>query len=69
MISQIKGKLSYKGIGCAIIDVSGVGYKIHTTLDEVIDMKEGDDVNFWTHLVVKENALDIYGFRNMENLD
>ena len=49
--------------------MSGVGYKIHTTLDEVTDMKEGDDINFWTHLVVKENALDIYGFRNMENLD
>jgi len=69
MISQIKGKLSYKGAGCAIIDVSGVGYKIHTALDEVVDMKEGDDVSFWTHLVVKENALDIYGFRNMENLE
>lgn len=69
MISQIKGKLSYKGTGCAIVDVSGVGYKIHTTLDEVADMKEGDDVNFWTHLVVRENALDIYGFRNMKNLD
>lgn len=69
MISQIKGKLSYKGTGCAIVDVSGVGYKIHTTFDEVADMKEGDDINFWTHLVVRENALDIYGFRDMKNLE
>jgi len=69
MISQIKGKLSYKGTGCAIVDVSGVGYKVHTTLDEVADLKEGDIVNFWTHLVVRENALDIYGFKNIEDLD
>jgi len=69
MISQIEGKLSYKGAGCAVVDVSGVGYKIHTTFDEVADLKEGDIVNFWTHLVVRENALDIYGFRDMKNLD
>jgi len=69
MISQIKGKLSYKGTGCAIVDVSGVGYKVHTTLDEVADLKEGDNVVFWTHLVVRENALDIYGFKNIEDLD
>lgn len=51
----------------AVIDVSGVGYLVHTNrrLDQ---LTLGETVFFHTYLAVRENALDLYGFATRDEL-
>lgn len=51
------------------LDVGGVGYKIFATEGTLESLKTGEEANFWTHLVVREDALDLYGFFEKETLD
>ncbi len=64
MISHLKGAVLLKSDQFVVIDVSGVGYKVYlsiATLHE-ISKKQSGEVSLWTHLAVRENALDLYGF-------
>ncbi len=66
MISYLKGKIIEKDLKSVVLDVSGIGYKIYT---KTASLNKGKDTEFWTHLAVKENALDLYGFSKKEELD
>lgn len=66
MISHITGKVLLREIGYVVIDVNGIGYKINTGLTDL--GKEGDEVSIWTHLAVREDAMDLYGFKTREEL-
>ena len=44
-----------------------MGYKEYTT-DEILGLKHSHETSFWTHLVVREDALDIYGFADKDAL-
>ncbi len=70
MISHITGEVLLKGDRFAIIDVSGVGYKVYISIETIrkISNKEGK-VNLWTYLSVRENALDLYGFIEHAEVD
>jgi len=70
MISHVTGKVLLKGNRFAIIDVSGVGYKVYISVEtmRMISGKEGE-VSLWTHLAVRENALDLYGFYNYAEIE
>lgn len=50
------------------MDVHGVGYKVYTTDEVLRTIKHTGETSFWTHLVVREDALDIYGFAEKEAL-
>ena len=53
-----------------ILNVGGVGYKITVTGDTLHALrKEKGAVAFLTHLAVRENALDLYGFMLQAELD
>lgn len=67
MIGMLKGKIIFCGEKYAILDVAGVGYKVYAlpfTIKAVAAKqgKKDEEAVFWTHLYVRENALDIYGF-------
>ena len=68
MIGHLKGTLIHQDLKSIILDVSGVGYKIHTNT-AVLNNKTGEVLEFWTYLAVRENALDLYGFEKKEELD
>lgn len=67
MIGHLTGKIIHTDLKSIILDVSGVGYKIHTNT-AILDKDTGKEVNFWTYLVVRETALDLYGFQTKEEL-
>lgn len=71
MIGQISGYLSYLSEKYAIVEAGGVGYKLFINQDVFKTLKgqEGAAFTFWTHLVVKEDALDLYGFITKGELD
>jgi len=70
MISHITGEILLKGDRFTIIDVSGVGYKVYISIDAMRKIgSKGEKVNLWTHLSVRENALDLYGFMDHAEVD
>ena len=70
MIGQITGNLSLKSDRFVIINAGGVGYKIYVTADTLNQLAKSDfEVSLWTHLVVKEDALDLYGFLEQRELE
>lgn len=74
MISKITGKITHSDINFVVIDVGGVGYKVFVceeTLDQIrkIGNETEKDINLWTHLAVRENSMDLYGFETKENLE
>lgn len=73
MISKLRGEVSYVGDKYIVLDVSGVGYRINLTasdLGKVIASGESEDeLVFWTHLSVREDAMELYGFFEKNDLD
>jgi Holliday junction DNA helicase RuvA len=70
MIAHVTGSLLEKRSGVAVIDVSGVGYRVFITATSAEKLpKEGEKVSLFTHLSVRETALDLFGFTTQEELE
>jgi Holliday junction DNA helicase RuvA len=69
MISRISGKIVDVGANNVVIDCQGVGYKLFITPTLAIQQKTGTEATFWTHLAVREDKMDLYGFTTKEELD
>ena len=68
MYYYIKGELVLKQDNFAVVDNSGVGYKIYTSGLSLDGISVGDDVTFYTYLYVREDIFDIYGFTKNDEL-
>jgi Holliday junction DNA helicase RuvA len=71
MISRLAGTLIALDLKAAVIDVGGVGYRVYVGGESIENLagKIGDSVSLFTYLAVRENSLDLYGFKNQETLD
>jgi len=77
MIGSIKGKIILKTEKFLIVETGGVGYKISVSTDtlskvDALRLRSGQKdtpVSFWIHTHVREDALDLYGFLNREELE
>ncbi|MBI4086700.1 Holliday junction branch migration protein RuvA [Candidatus Kaiserbacteria bacterium] len=68
MIRFIRGEVLDIGTFAVTVDVGGIGYLIHTPSTSG-GFAVGEPAAFHTHLAVRENALDLYGFLTTEELD
>ncbi|WP_080238681.1 Holliday junction branch migration protein RuvA [Spirosoma rigui] len=63
MIAYLDGVLSYKEPTYAIIDVHGIGYAVHISLQTYSTLPGGGDrVKLFTHHLFREDAQILYGF-------
>ena len=69
MIASIEGKILGKGERFVVLNLNGLGYKVFLSTDSLLKSKEGEEVKFWTHLHVREDAMDLYGFYDKEELN
>lgn len=69
MIGSLNGTITHKNARGAIVEVNGVGYLVNFMVEILAAFKIGDRVSILTYLAVKENALDLYGFLQKEELD
>lgn len=67
MYAYIEGKLSYTGDNFAVIDCGGVGYLVSTTPKVISSGTIGQTLRLYTHLVVKEDDMSLYGFETSED--
>ena len=64
MIGLLKGVIVEKQAPGLIIECHGVGYEVETPMSTFLDLPaEGRDVTLLTHLLVREDAQILYGFR------
>ena len=70
LINSINGILFSKSPTEAVLDVGGIRFKLHITVAtyEVLP-KKGNFVDILTHLNVKEDILDLYGFKDEDERD
>ena len=65
MIEQITGLIEKKGKSSLIISVNDISYKIKASLNCITGLpKIGKKTSLLTYLHVRENLLDLYGFKN-----
>lgn len=62
MISQLSGSVVGLGLDWVVVDVSGVGFKLACTPATVASLRLGEPSTLFTALVVREDALSLYGF-------
>lgn len=62
MIAFLKGKLVHRDPTFVMIDVNGVGYHVHISLQTYADIKEQENIRIFTHLAIREDAHVLYGF-------
>lgn len=70
MIYNLIGTLTYCDQNFAVVECGGVGFKCFTTLTTLREIgKVGNEVNLYTHLSVREDAMDLFGFASKEELE
>ncbi len=63
MIGRISGKLLERHPPHIIVDVHGVGYEIDVPMSTFYQLPaNGSDVTLYTHLIVREDAHQLFGF-------
>lgn len=62
--------MKMRGSRFLVIDAGGVGYKVFVLPETLRGVKKSDSaLQFWTHLHVRENTLDLYGFMEYPELE
>lgn len=70
MIYSLTGELTYIGDQFLVINCGGVGFKCFTSLSTASTAgRLGEQVRLFTYLSVKEDALDLYGFKTESELN
>ena len=62
MISQLTGRVADVHPTSVVLDVSGVGFLIACTPDTAASLSKAETATLFTHLVVREDALNLFGF-------
>src|SRR3989338_4923500 len=68
MIAKVSGKILLKTDKFVVVDVGGLGYKVGVSADTLAKIKQGD-ISLFTHLHVREDELDLYGFLDQSELE
>jgi Holliday junction DNA helicase RuvA len=68
MYEYLSGRVDYMGEDYAVIDITGLGYRVFTSQNTMKSLKLGEISKIFTHLIVKEDDLVLYGFSTRDEL-
>ena len=68
MIGYLEGTVQALRPSYVLLSAGGVGYKVATTRASLAELRQGQSAALWTHLAVREDSLDLYGFSDEEEL-
>jgi len=68
MYYYLNGILEFRDHNTCVIDCGGVGYKLTVSLltSETLSAKLGQKVKLYTHLAVREDGIELFGFGSNE---
>lgn len=62
MFYYVQGTVTHMAPGLAVVDCGGVGYACRTTTNTLSSLSRGKVAKLYTHLYVKEEIFELYGF-------
>ncbi len=68
MIGKLTGTIETTGQSPLIIDVHDVGYAVFVAAGELKKLKSGQKTTLYIHTHVRDDALDLFGFSQIEDL-
>lgn len=70
MYAYLKGTVAQKTADRIVVEVSGVGYNVYVSPGRIYDFPEcGEEVKVYTYTSVREDAINLYGFVTLEELE
>lgn len=69
MYEYIKGELKFIYDDYIVIDNNGIGYKIFTSNNTILDLTIGQVYTIFTEYIVKEDYIALFGFKTLEELN
>ena len=68
MYYYLNGELAYRDLSTCVIDCGGVGYRLTVSFltSESLMTKVGKQVKLYTHLAVREDGIELFGFGSYE---
>lgn len=69
MIGYLSGKIKFLFSESCILDVNGVGYKIFADEQTFQGLKVGEPAEMFIHTAVREDAINLYGFKSRETFE
>ena len=69
MISSLRGRVLTAAGSSVVIEVGGVGFHVNTTPALSLASRVGHEVSVHTTLIVREDALTLFGFATRDELD
>ena len=69
MISSLRGTVLHAGLDTVTLEVSGVGFSLAVPPDVARTARTGHELFLHTHLIVREDAMNLVGFASRDELD
>lgn len=66
MLASLRGQVTAQDERSVIVDVQGVGFRVFVLPRTLEQFPVGSDASLMTHLQVREDALELYGFAQVE---
>ena len=66
MISRVLGTVAQVGVDDVVVVYGGLGFKVFIVPPLASELYKGDEIELYTHLIVREDALTLYGFKTEE---
>ncbi len=66
MYDYIKGEVASADKDYVVIDAGGIGYRVYTSAQSMLNIRVGMTVKLYCHLVVREDSHTLYGFYTPE---
>ncbi|NLT97580.1 MAG: Holliday junction branch migration protein RuvA [Christensenellaceae bacterium] len=66
MYDYIKGEVASADKDYVVIDAGGIGYRVYTSAQSMLNIRVGMTVKLYCHLVVREDSHKLYGFYTPE---
>ncbi|OKL49968.1 Holliday junction branch migration protein RuvA [Boudabousia marimammalium] len=67
MIASLRGTVNSVTLNYAVLEINGVGYLVYATPTVLSTLQVGSEHELHTHLVVREDALTLYGFAELSD--
>lgn len=69
MIASLRGEITVVDNDAIIVETNNIGLRVFVPAQVRVQRKTGDRIFLFTHLVVREDSLSLYGFETKEERD
>ncbi|MGB3829162.1 MAG: Holliday junction branch migration protein RuvA [Ornithinimicrobium sp.] len=66
MIASVRGSVAHVGLDHLVVEVGGIGLKVHTTPATAAGFRTGAAAHLHTSMVVREESMTLYGFADAD---